>query len=148
MHQPIFSLLFLILKPYVCSNNNNKNLFLIRRKLTSEYDQMRLYVDWTGEHYDKIICVIPIPWTKSSLKSTVERFWWRDFFAGAKLSHADLVSGASHIGKVFCHTLVPCESWIKLSGAEGFWVERGGDGDARFYPLKVYFLGGGGDGSV
>ena len=110
MHHPILSLLFLILKPYVWSNNNSNNLFLIRRKLKSEYDQMRLYVDWTGERYDKIICVIPIPWTKSSLKSTVERFWWRDFFAGAKLSHADLVSGASHIGKVFCHTLVPCES--------------------------------------
>ena len=110
MHHPILSLLFLILKPYVCSNNNNNKLFLIRRKLTSEYDQMRLYVDWTGEHYDKIICVIAIPWTKSSLKSTVERFWWRDFFAGAKLSHADLIGGASHIGKVFCHTLVPYES--------------------------------------
>ena len=99
----ILSLLFLILKPYVCSsssnnNNNNNNLFLITRKLTSEYNTMRLYVDWSGEHYDKIICVIPIPWTKSSLKSTVERFWWRDFFAGAKLSHADLVSGVSHIG--------------------------------------------------
>ena len=63
------SLLFLLLKPYVCSNNNNNNnLFLIRRILTSEYDQMRLYVDWTDEHYDKNICVIPIPWTKSSLK--------------------------------------------------------------------------------
>ena len=97
----ILSLLVLILKPYVCSNNNNNNnnnLFLIRHKLTSEYDQMRLYVDWTGEHCDTIICLIPIPWTKSSLKSTVERFWWRDFFAGAKLSHADLVSGVSHIG--------------------------------------------------
>ena len=94
----ILSLLVLILKPYVCSNNNNNNLFLITHKLTSEYDQMRLYVDWTSEPYDKIICVIPIPWTKSSLKSTVERFWWRDFFAGAKLSHADLVSGVSHIG--------------------------------------------------
>ena len=103
----ILSLLFLILKPYVCSNNNyynnnnnnkkNNNLFLIRRKLTSEYDQMRLYVDWTSEPYDKIICVIPIPCTKSSLKSTVERLWRRDFFAGAKLSHADLVSGASYI---------------------------------------------------
>ena len=94
----ILSLLFLILKPYACSNNNNNNnLFLIRHKLTYEYDQMRLYVDWTGEHYDKIICVIPIPWTKSSLKSTVERLWRRDFFAGAKLSHADLVSGASYI---------------------------------------------------
>ena len=94
----ILSLLFLILKPYKCSNNNNYNLFLIRRKSTSEYDQMQLYVDWTGEHYDKIISVTSIPWTKSSLKSTVERFWWRDFFAGAKLSHADLVSGALHIG--------------------------------------------------
>ena len=98
----ILSLLVLILKPYVCSNNNNNNnnnnLLLITHKLTSEYDQMRLYVDWTSEPYDKIICVIPIPWTKSSLKSTVERFWWRDFFAGAKLSHADLVSGVSHIG--------------------------------------------------
>ena len=68
----ILSLLFLILKPYVCNNNNNNNnnnLFLIRGKLTCEYDQMRLYVDWTGEHY-----------------------------AGAKLSHADLVSGALHMG--------------------------------------------------
>ena len=58
-----------------------------------------MYVDWTGEHYDNIICVIPIPWTKSSLKSTAQRLlWWRDFFAGAKQSHADLENGESHIG--------------------------------------------------
>ena len=56
-----------------------------------------MYVDWTGEYYDKIICLIPIPCSKSSLKSTVGRLWRRDFFAGAKLSHADLESGASHI---------------------------------------------------
>ena len=38
-----------------------------------------------------------------------ERFWWRDFFDGAKLCRADLESGESHIGQVLCHTSVQCE---------------------------------------
>ena len=31
------------------------------------------------------------------------------YFDEAKLARADLESGASHIGWVFCHTLVQCE---------------------------------------
>ena len=35
-------------------HNNNNNLFLIRRKLTSEYDQMRLTTITTCNNYNKI----------------------------------------------------------------------------------------------
>ena len=37
------------------------------------------------------------------------------------------------------------KSWIQLSGVQDFWVEKGGEGCARLYPMKVYF--GGGEGS-
>ena len=41
------------------SNNSNNNLFLIRRKLTSEYDQMRLTTITTRNNYNKTYLRIP-----------------------------------------------------------------------------------------
>ena len=38
---------------------DNNNLFLIRRKLTSEYDQMRLTTITTCNNYNKIYLKIP-----------------------------------------------------------------------------------------
>ena len=40
-------------------NNNDNNLFLIRRKLTSEYDQMRLTTITTCNNYNKVYLRIP-----------------------------------------------------------------------------------------
>ena len=40
-------------------NNNDNNLFLIRRKLTSEYDQMRLTTITACNNYNKVNLRIP-----------------------------------------------------------------------------------------
>ena len=43
-----------------CHNNNNNNsLFLIRRKLTSEYDQMRLTTITACNNYNKVYLRVP-----------------------------------------------------------------------------------------
>ena len=68
----ILSLLFLILKPYVCR--------LDRRVLWQNYLS-------NTDTLQQIVSEIN-GWAIGR----------RDFFAGAKLSHADLESGASHIG--------------------------------------------------
>ena len=41
------------------SENNNNNLFLTRRKLTSEYDQMRLTTITACNNYNKVYLRIP-----------------------------------------------------------------------------------------
>ena len=41
------------------NNNNNNNLFLTRRKLTSEYDQMRLTTITACDNYNKVYLRIP-----------------------------------------------------------------------------------------
>ena len=41
------------------NNNNNNNLFLTRRKLTSEYDQMRLTTITACNNYNKVYLRIP-----------------------------------------------------------------------------------------
>ena len=41
------------------NSNNNNNLFLIRRKLTSECDQMRLTTITTCNNYNKVYLRIP-----------------------------------------------------------------------------------------
>ena len=41
------------------NNNNNNNLFLIRCKLTSEYDQMHLTTTTTCNNYNKVHLRIP-----------------------------------------------------------------------------------------
>ena len=50
---------------------------------------------------------------------TQERLWRRDFVDGATLRHADLESGASHIGYVLCHTLAQCEN-LKIGRSEAW----------------------------
>ena len=41
------------------NNNNNNNLFLIRCKLTSEYDQMRLTTITACNNYNKVYLRVP-----------------------------------------------------------------------------------------
>ena len=41
------------------NNNNNNNLFLTWRKLTSEYDQMRLTTITACNNYNKVYLRIP-----------------------------------------------------------------------------------------
>ena len=57
---------FLICKKKRCAkakchnnNNNNNNLFLIRCKLTSEYDQMRLTTITACNNYNKVYLRAP-----------------------------------------------------------------------------------------
>ena len=59
-----------------------------------------------SEHYDnlKIILPIPVP-TNTSLRTTVERLWRRDFCDGAQLRHADLKKGELLISESFCAIL-------------------------------------------
>ena len=44
---------------HIIINNDNNNLYLIRRKITSEYDRMRLTTITTRNNYNKVYLRVP-----------------------------------------------------------------------------------------